>query len=164
MDAALEDTWWARLAEQVTVEAESRGGRAVGESDYVVRLDAPADSRGESIHLTRYDDGLCKLEVGFFASFMASFVEFDDQNGILGYVVAVLDGHASEAVDVTYDGEWVGVGAMIEQVQGDGTTRTARSRRPAPGQANALPAAHTFSRRIIGWGGLRFLDGGSAEQ
>jgi hypothetical protein len=153
---AEEDLWWARLAERLRAEADGRGGRAVAESDYV-RLDPPADEPGEPIYLTRHDDGLCKLEVGLLTSFMANFVYFDDQNGILPLVLGVLKGHATESVDVSATGEWIGVRSAIEKIEHGEGRSAVRSHRPAPGQEAALPAAHNFSRRIKGWGGIRFL-------
>lgn len=113
MAPADEDIWWDRFVERVREEAERRGGRAMVSAPSYVRLDPPDGSTGETVHLTRYDDGQCKLEVGFLASFMAGFVDFEDDSGILSYVLAVLDGHATESVDISATGEWVGVRTAI---------------------------------------------------
>jgi hypothetical protein len=86
------------------------------------------------------------------ASFMANFVDYDDANGILSYVTAIMDGRASEAADVSADGEWIGVRAAIEDLEYEGGTGSTRSRRPASGRVSAVPTAHSHSRRIEGWG------------
>jgi hypothetical protein len=146
------DEWWAAFAERVRTEAEERGGTCVVPDDPSLRLEPPRNSQGEIVRLTRYDQGYCKIEAGLALAFRAYYVDFDDDNGILRFVLGVLDGRATEAVDVSAEGEWTAVRASV-RFGDDGSAREAKSWRPVSTAVARVPAAQTFARRIRPWVG-----------
>jgi hypothetical protein len=145
--SAEEDQWWRRFEQRVRAEAEARGGLCVVQGEGSLRLEPPEGSPGEVVRLSRHDEGYCLLQTGAMVRFVAYFVQFEDINGVLKHVLGVMDGGASETVEISVDGEWIGVRTEILL----GQDESVRSQRPLSRQAAGMEAAQTSGRRIRAW-------------
>ena len=140
--------WWSAFVERSTEEASRRGGGTFTDQG-LVRL-SPPDRSGEIIEVVQYmDDGLCKLTAGFITSVMASYIEYEDHNGVLPLILAVMDGHGREVVTIAADGSWLGAHSVIEIPTGG---RTRSERLVPPRRLRGTPVDHTHVRPIEAWG------------
>ena len=139
--------WWAAFVERVSAEAHRRGGSAYRDQG-IVRL-VPPDAGGEAVEVVQFlDDGLCRLTAGFVTSVMSFYTDYEDHNGVLSLVLAVMDGRGQETVTVAPDGSWLGAHSVI-----DAPGRRVRSdSRIPPHSRRGIPVAHSHVRVIEAWG------------
>lgn len=140
-----EARWWSAFVERVSAEARSRGGSVYLDKG-LVRL-VPPNAAGEPIEVVQFvDDGMCRLTAGLLVSVMSFYTDYEDHNGVLQLVLAVMEGGAQEIVDVAADGRWLGVRTVIEHAGG------ARRSGPRPSGAYEVLVEHSHVRVIEAWG------------
>jgi hypothetical protein len=142
---------WRELVDRLSAEATRRGGTAIEDVD-MVTLQPPQDS-GELVRATLYhDESGTDLTVivttGFAYQLAASLNDAGDLDYVNMTVVAILDGQATEAVEVAKDGTWLNVVSTIETP--DGGARRSTQVAPAFHLAGA-PVDHQHARRIDPW-------------
>jgi hypothetical protein len=136
------DAPWPELAFELVCIAEQRGGSGYTGTDYV-RLNPPGAS-GEAIELEWYDTGTATVSTGFTFQLM---VGSTDTAELIGVVVAIMDGRATEAAEVAQDGTWLRVSTEVRDTDG-GHWQT--SMRSALNTAD-LPVHHVHRRQIARW-------------
>src|SRR6266511_4396736 len=148
---SMDNELWRELVNRLSNEATRRGGTAIEDID-MLTLQPPQDS-GETVRTTLYhDESGTDLTVivttGFAYQLAASLNDPDDVDYVGMTVVAILDGRATEVVEIAKDGTWLNVVSTVETP--DGGARQSTQVAPAFHLAGA-PVDHEHVRRIDPW-------------
>lgn len=112
-----QDAAWLKLVTQLCVEAIRRGGTAWVEDD-LLRL-SPPPSGGEQIEVLRYDDGTALINAGMLSRYADQYCGDEDTViSIDAVVLAIMDGEASESVEVHRHGTWLGAITIVNLPDG----------------------------------------------
>jgi hypothetical protein len=142
---------WNLVVDRLSREAARRGGEAIEDPD-TITLRPPQDS-GETIHATLYHDGTytdltVMIETGFAYRLAVGFNDDEAPDDVVGSVVAVMDGYATEVAEVAEDGTWLNIASTLDQ-PGSGNRRSTRY---APVfRLTGAPVDHEHVRHIDPW-------------
>jgi hypothetical protein len=142
---------WHELVDRLAQEASRRGGTAVEDLDVVI-LQPPQDS-GEPVRVLRYvdesgNDQTVFIECGFAFRHAVSLNGEDGPEWVATTVVAILDGHAYEAAQISKDDTWLHVVHHID-TPGD---EWQESTHLAPAfRLREVPVDHEHRRQIEPW-------------
>jgi hypothetical protein len=127
---------WKTVIATLSYEAGRRGGTVALSTEFL-RLEPPANI-GEPIEITHYDDGTNIIEGPFCFQVAVSSVD-----STVAVAVAIMDGGATETIEIAVDGTWLGVRSLVKLDDGGEIEHGRNSHRASP--------HHTHSRRIPHW-------------